>query len=238
MKEFIDEEFEKLSPILENVFRDVKIKKEGENIYSSWGKNNFTWTLQDYAHEGFQGIYVQKLFKNRARLTKKAMVKALESNNSQLSTLHQVLLDARTVSSLGCGPGPELIGFQAFLREQLPIDPSDLEMQFTGYDAVASWKKYHEKLGTSFVEQNIDETFLQNFPDVDIVITSYFASSVSLSDRNPDRSSNWDKITSKCRLVIVLDMNDPHQRNSLKKRGFIEFSVNDEREVLFHIKII
>ena len=240
VKDFIDKEFEKLKPILETLDRDEDKKKEGKDIYSSWRTNNFTWTLQDYAHEGFQGIYVQKLFKNRAILTKKAMLKALamESKTPELHTLRDVLSGARTVASLGCGPGPELVGIQAFLKEDLQVDLSRLE--FKGYDAVATWEKFHEKLETIFVKQEIDAKFLQNLECVDIVIASYFASSASLSDRNPDRTSNWDKIIEKSHLVIILDTNDPKQRNSLKKRDFVEFSVNDEqdREVFIHIKLV
>ena len=243
VKDFIDKKFEELSPILETLDRDKEKKMEGERIYRSWRENNFTWTHQDYAHEGFQGIYVQKLFKNRARLTKKAMSEALamESNTSELRTLRHVLVGARTVASLGCGPGPELVGIQAFLKEDLKVD--DLSrLNFIGYDAVATWEKFHQELGTTFVMQKIDATFLQDLPRVDIVIASYFASSASLSDRklNPDGTSNWDKITNKSKLVIILDVNDRHQRNSLTKRGFVEFSVDDERsrEVYIHIKIV
>jgi hypothetical protein len=240
VEDFIDKRYKKLSPILKNLFRDEELKKEGEERYSSWGTNNFTWTLEDYAHEGFQGIYVQRLFKNRAILTKRAILEALamESTTRELRNLRRILSNARTVASLGCGPGPELVGIQAaVLEKDLQVDLSTLH--FTGYDAVAAWEKFHKKLGTTFIEQNIDGIFLQNLPCVDIIILSYFASSASLSDRNPDGTSNWDEIISKSRLVIVLDTNDRHQRNSLKKRGFVNFSVNDEqkREVIVHIKI-
>ena len=232
----LETDYKKLSPVIAAVLSDQKKKEEGKLRYSNWADNGYKWSAEDYAHEGFRAIYTENLFTDRAKLVKMALKTAVDMSESNLQ--EDFFENIKTVASFGCGPGPDLTGFRAYVEDTctLKIDTSSLEM--TGYDAEKGWKQYHDELGTSFITKYVDKKFLDSMPEYDVIIMSYFAHSADFSTHKKDEPSNWDIVEGKSKLIIVLDVNDPHQNDSLENQKFTKFNLRHEHRVVYvHIKV-
>ena len=252
-------------------------KDEGETKYSRWAKNNFTWTYDDYNHEGFRAVYCEKQFENRARLVVDALEAYKAAQRRPLFVGPKLNSNPRVVS-FGCGPGNDLTGFEAFFekeKQQLqnklerlkqlpsktPNEQAELEEikgllrrlapTYTGYDSVEGWEAYVKRLRYDFRCEGINKRFIQTMPNVDVVILCYFAHSANFSEKEKETvweekpngrrvSKNkrlWDYLAEKCKMIIVLDVNDPLQNNCLNKRKYWSTTLKDDNCCEVHVHI-
>lgn len=95
---------------------------EEESIYNNWGKNDFTWAKEDYSKIGFQKVYCENQFSNRAQVAYEATRKALRDGEIEKKW---------KIASFGCGPGNDLYGAALAIWEMW--GGPELELVLTGY---------------------------------------------------------------------------------------------------------
>ena len=219
----------KIKPIVESELSDHRKREEGESEYSSWKLNGYKW---NYGLEGFRAVYTQRFFETRAYLVKTALKDPKINEKIPIDFLRNI----KMVASFGCGPGPEMIGFQDYIEETLKLDATNLTM--IGYDTEAKWSQYVTCLGHNFkFEQKdlMDFHVLESLPEMDVVIVSYFAASVNFSWNFNHR---WEIVIAKYKMVVVIDMqNFDSQNRGLEQLGFIGLQLQDRnnRGVQVHV---
>ena len=198
----------KLSKVGSEILTKINLVKqrEGQDRFKRFRENGYKWSEEDYEHEGFQAVYCEKLFMTRAAMicyvlsafeTKKYLPNLFyDTTTLKLRTLH--------VASFGCGPGSDLVGFEAlysnlkisyiqslqarraslsesrYSKELKCIQEAKIE-SIIGYDSAAGWRRYLEVLGYSFKHQVIDSQFVAQMEPVDVLILSYFAHNAHFS---------------------------------------------------------
>ncbi len=192
----------KLSKVGSEILTKVGLVKyrEGQVRSKHFKENGHKWSEEDYEHEGFQVVYCERLF-----ITRAAMIYSILSVFETRNWLPNLLYDTTTlksralhVASFGCGPGSDLVGFEAFysslkmsyvqalhtrmaslnkLRysEELKCIQEAKIDSIIGYDSATGWGRYLEVLGHSFKHQIIDSQFVAQMEPVDVLILSYFA---------------------------------------------------------------
>ena len=203
-----DEILANLSKVGSEILTKVGLVKyrEGQNRSKCFKENGHKWSEDDYEHEGFQVVYCERLFITRAAIIY-SVLSVFETNN----WLPNLLYDTKTlkpralhVASFGCGPGSDLVGFQAFYsslktmyKQALQTRKESLsELRYSeelkcvneakiesiiGYDSAAGWSRYLEVLGYSFKHQVINSQFVAQMEPTDVVILSYFAHNANFS---------------------------------------------------------
>ena len=198
----------KLSKVGTEILTKIGLVKqrEGQDRFQRFRENGHKWSEEDYEHEGFQAVYCERLFMTRA-----AMICCVLSAFQTKKLLPNLLYDTTTlkskalrVASFGCGPGSDLVGFEAlysnlkisyiqslqarraslsescYSKELKCIQEAKIE-SIIGYDSAASWRRYLEVLGYSFKHQVIDSQFVAQMEPVDVLILSYFAHNAHFS---------------------------------------------------------
>ena len=203
--------FDKLSKLSSEINGKISLieVEEGKKRYHHFVDNGHKWLKDDYEHEGFQAVYCDKLFLTRAEMI--CYVLSAYDVQCPLPNLFCDLttetLKARTlrVASFGCGPGCDLVGFEAFysnlkehyiqlLKASKTSDTlntchyseelkciEQAKIDFIGYDSARGWSRYLDVLGYSYKHQVIDYQFVTKMEPVDIVILSYFAHNANFS---------------------------------------------------------
>ena len=166
-----------------------------------------------------RAYWCKELFVVQAELVKEAFKVAIEKRIVSESFFKSV----SSVTGFGCGPGSDLIGFLAFLGELRQENQPSSTPVLIGIDAEEGWKEYVEEAGCKFECRKIDTQYLMEMPKYDVIIMCCFASHVGLSQHKEGERSNWDIVAEKCKLLVVLDFDDPIQDSALK-----------ERQVFFH----
>lgn len=192
----------KLSKIGSEILTKIGLvkRREGQDRFHRFRENGHKWFQDDYEHEGFQAVYCEKLFVTRAEMIC-CILSAFETKNLLPNLLYDTnTLKPRTlrVASFGCGPGSDLVGFEAFYSnltihyiqslqakkasmneshylEELKCIQEAKIGTITGYDSAAGWARYLEVLDYSFKHQVIDCQFVAQMEPVDVLILSYFA---------------------------------------------------------------
>lgn len=203
-----DEILANLSKVGSEILTKVGLVKyrEGQDRSKRFKENGYKWSEDDYEHEGFQVVYCERLFVTRA-----AMIYSVLSVFETKTCLPNLLYDTNTlkptalhIASFGCGPGSDLVGFQAFYsslkttcKQALQTKKASLnELRYSeelrcikeakiesviGYDSAAGWSRYLEVLGYSFKHQVINSQFVAQMEPVDVLILSYFAHNANFS---------------------------------------------------------
>ena len=197
-----DEIYAKLSKIGSEILTNIGYVKEreGQDRFHRFRENGYKWFEDDYEHEGFQAVYCRRLFVTRAEMIC-CVLSAFETKTLLPNLLYDTInLKSRclSVASFGCGPGSDLVGFEAFysnlkIRYIQSLQAKKVSMNesryseelkciqeakvdsITGYDSAAGWTRYLEVLDYSFQHQVIDCQFVAQMEPVDVLILSYFA---------------------------------------------------------------
>ena len=180
-----------------------------------------------------RAVYCKKIFETQADLTRESF-EAVISENVIEKTFFK---DVKSVASFGCGPAPELIGFQAFLGG-LPKETQPPTVELVGYDAEEGWREYAEEIGCTFKCQKIDAKFLEEMPKYDIIILCYSAHHVPFNKATDGDKTMWEMLAEKGRLVVVIDFYILDQDETLKREKFTVIKIKEQHPVVTSFKVV
>lgn len=240
-------------------------KSEGKERYGNWAAQDYKWYQSDYDHSGFRAVYFDRLFKPRAEIVYEALdycdsdlpnfleesdLKVVsfgcgpgcdllgfqqyyqEKKKKRITELQKRLKSRQRAQSTRDNPrrGSSVDDIKATIQET-----KSAKVSYTGYDFSSGWREYIGRLGYTFCEQKIDKRFVDGMQAVDIAILCYFSHSANL--HLPSKSSFWESLKRKCKVILVLDTayKKGEFNSMLSSLGFreLDISLKDEgsREV-------
>lgn len=198
---------------------------EGKVLYIQGVKNNWNWRSMCYASQNFRAYYTMQLFDARVNLTKRALAKVMEEGFVPRNYFKSI----KTVASFGCGPGCDLYGFKAFLGEAFPFSSrGKLSPRMTGYDVELGWMNYLLSLGFDFEHLEVNEAFLNEFSEADVILMSFCTKEILREFSSRGSSKFWKLLTEKAKLLLIID-NAKSSTDDFpsEKEEFERFYLND-----------
>lgn len=175
-----------------------------------------------------QAVYCKLVFEMQSDMAREAFELAVAKGIVTSSFFSGV----KSVASFGCGPAPELIGFQTFLgglsKESVPTAGVEL----VGIDAAEGWRPYVEETGCKFQHKMIDGQFIKEMPKFDIILLVCSAHHLPFSKPVEGDRTMWDLLGGKARFIVVIDFNNKDQEAELKKYGFVQFQLREKHPLV------
>ena len=226
---------------------------EGRERYGNWAAQDYRWYQSDYNHCGFRAVYFDRLFKSRAEIVNEALdyydldlpeqndLKVVsfgcgpgcdllgfqhyyqEKKKQRIAEL-QKRLRRQQAQSTEDNPRQRssVDDTRAMIREI-----KNAKVSYTGYDSSSRWSEYISRLnlGYTFTEKHIDKCFVDGMQPVDVAILCYFSHSANL--HQPSKSSFWESLKHKCKVILVLDTtyNKEEFNGMLSSLGFRELDI-------------
>ena len=175
-----------------------------------------------------RAVYCDKLFEVQTDLSREAFEIAVAKQVVGKSFFK----DVKSVASFGCGPAPELVGFQAFLGELAKENQPSGNLELVGYDAEEGWREYVDELGYTFKCNMVDAQFLREMPKYDIIILCFSTHHMPFSKPSGGDKNMWELLGEKGRLLVVIDMNIPDQDEMLNKEKFTLLKMREKHPLV------
>ena len=227
---------------------------EGRERYGKWAAQDYRWYQSDYDHCGFRAVYFDRLFESRAEIVYEALEYCdtdlpnfLENDDlkvvsfgcgpgcdllgfqqyyKQKKDKHIAELKKRLKrqQAQSAQDKPKQKS-SADDTKALIRDTNNAKVSYTGYDSSSGWRDYISSLRYTFSEQHIDKQFVNGMQPVDVVILCYFSHSANLQQQS--KSSFWESLKRKCKVILVLDTtyNKQEFNGMLASLGFRELDV-------------
>lgn len=160
----------------------------------------------------YRAYWCKNLFLLQAGLVKEAFKVAVENQVVNKSFFK----DVKIVAGFGCGPASDLIGFLEFFKELPEETRSSSHPTLIGIDAEEGWRDYVIEAGCLFECSKVDSIYLKEMPKYDVIVMCCFACHTGLANEK----TNLDLLAGKCKLLMILDFDDPVLDTAMKERHF------------------
>ena len=181
-----------------------------------------------------RAVYCKKVFEIQADLSRESFEAAVSENILDKS----FFTDVKSVASFGCGPAPELIGFQTFLgglpKECQPAG----NLELVGYDAEEGWREFVEEIGCSFECSKINAKFIEEMPKYDIIILCYSAHHLPFNKPTEGDKTMWQMLAAKGRLLVVVDFEIHEQDETLKQENFTLLKIKEKHPMIQSFSVL
>ena len=208
---------------------------EGKTMFKYGLINKWKWRPMCYKNQNFRAYFTIQMYCVRADVMSKALAMAVRERMVEQNFFRGL----ETVVSFGCGPGAELHGFREYLLEAFPYSSrrwSD-RTRFIGYDTELGWMHYIEAMGWQFFElrnAKLVRQILESMAPVDVILIPFsLKQTQELGDTQ--ELNILGTVTSKARVVMVLDVDDCLPNKVLIAEGYRHFTVTDLLGTKVHV---